>query len=109
MTTHQLSCRHRAPRMVMWTAIAASAALLAVLLRQGWGDRAWSIAGGLLVLCCIAVCIWAAVTGNRSTRAVEREVARLAETRRRTARSAGPPPRPPHGQHRPQTGPMVDT
>lgn len=84
-TTH--SVLHRSPPTlaVMWGAIAVSAGLLLVLLAQGWGGRAWGIAAGVLLLSCIAICVWAAVIGHRATREVERLVARLAETRRRAA------------------------
>ena len=86
MTTHH-SIVHRSPATVaaMWAAIAVSTALLLVLLAQGWGGRAWSLAAGVLLLSCIAVCAWAAIIGNRSSREVDRAIARLAETRRRAA------------------------
>jgi hypothetical protein len=70
---------------VMWAAIAASVGLLLVLLTQGWGPGAWGIAAGVLLLSCIAVCVWAAFIGHHSNQEVERVVARLAETRRRAA------------------------
>ncbi len=66
----------------MWTAIGVSLALLALLLARGWGEGAWGVAAGVLLLSCIAVCVWAAVTDARAARLVDREVARLIRSRR---------------------------
>lgn len=66
----------------MWSAIAGAGILLAVLLARGWGRGAWSLPLGLLLLSCVGVCVWAVVTGERSSRLVKRETERLAETRR---------------------------
>ena len=71
---------------VMWAGIAGAALLLAVLVARGWGRDAWGLAGGLLLVVCLGVCMWAAVTGERSARAVREAVARLAEVRRQAVR-----------------------
>ena len=69
----------------MWAGIAGAALLLIVLLARGWGRSAWGVAAGVLLLVCVGVCVWAAVTGERSARTVRAEIERLAETRRRAA------------------------
>ena len=71
------------PRPVMWAAVVASLALFVLLARLGWGDTsAASIAGGLLLLACVAVCTWAAVQGRTAEREVDRAVGHLARARR---------------------------
>lgn len=79
------------PRLVMWTAIGGSVALLGVLLALGWQDRAWTTAAGTLLLACVFVCIWAAAQGRTTEREVRRAVARLAAARNSTSarRSSG--------------------
>lgn len=72
----------------MWAAIASSAAVLAVLLRRGWGPGAWVVAAAVIAVSCAAVCAWFIVIAGRSARAQER-ARELAEARR----SAGQPPR----------------
>lgn len=66
----------------MWTAITASALLLAILLGRGRGPDAWIVAGAAVALSCAAMCIWFAVMAARSARAQERSVDQLAEVRR---------------------------
>ena len=71
------------PRPVMWAAIVFSLALFVLLARLGWGDNsAASIAGGLLLAACVAVCIWAAVQGRTAGRELDRAVGQLARVRR---------------------------
>lgn len=81
------SARRRAG-VAMWAGIAGAALLLVVLLAKGWGPSAWGTAAGVLLLVCIAVCVWAAVTGEQSAREVRDATARLAELRRQAARPA---------------------
>jgi hypothetical protein len=66
----------------MWAGIAGSVALLFGLLARGWGGDAWPVAAGALLVICVGVCVWAAVSGERSARAVDDAVARLADARR---------------------------
>jgi hypothetical protein len=67
----------------MWAAIVFSLALFVLLARLGWGDNsAASIAGGLLLVACVAVCIWAAVQGRTAEREVDRAAGQLARVRR---------------------------
>ena len=71
------------PRPVMWAAIVLSLALFVLLAGLGWGDNtAASIAGGLLLLACVAVCIWAAVQGRTAEREVDRAIGQIARARR---------------------------
>lgn len=74
----------------MWAGIAFSIVLLTVLLARGWGGDAWAIAAGMLFVICIGVCAFSAIVGNRSARAVDQAVARLADARR-SAGSGEPP------------------
>lgn len=60
-------CRRRRAFVAMWTSIAVSA-LVAALVAGGWSDRAWGIAMGLLAVSCIAVCLWAGLATERSNR-----------------------------------------
>lgn len=80
---------HGRASAIMWSAIALSGLVLAALLAFGWGDGAWGTAAALLLVSCVAVCIWAAVASERSLRAVKREADQLAETRRAAAISRG--------------------
>jgi uncharacterized protein (DUF58 family) len=66
----------------MWAAIALSLALFALLTGLGWAGTAASLAGGLLLLACVAVCIWAAVQGRTAEREVDRAVGQIARVRR---------------------------
>lgn len=66
----------------MWAAIAVSVALFGLLTARGWGDSAASIAGGLLLLACVAVCIWAGVQGRNAEREVDRAIGQMASARR---------------------------
>lgn len=66
----------------MWGAIALSLALFLLLVVLGWGNSAASIAGGLLLLTCVAVCVWAAMQGRRAEREVERAVGQIVWARR---------------------------
>jgi hypothetical protein len=66
----------------MWTAITLSLALFVLLVVLGWGDSAASIAGGLLLLACVAVCIWAGLQGRTAEREVDRAVGQIASARR---------------------------
>ena len=72
-----------APRPVMWAAIVLSLALFVLLAGLGWGDNSASLAGGLLLLACVAVCIWAAAQGRTAEREVDRAVDQIARARRR--------------------------
>ena len=78
------------PRLVMWAAIGGSTALLGVLLAVGWGDEAWTTAGGALLLACVFVCIWAVVQDRTAERDVRRAVDRLAAARREDERQRAP-------------------
>lgn len=77
---------HRRASAIMWSATAFSGLVLAVLLALGWGDGAWGAAAALLLVLCVAVCIWAAVASEQSLRAVKREADHLADIRRDTGR-----------------------
>lgn len=67
----------------MWAAIGLSAALGGILIALGWasGD-AWATAAAVMLLACVAVCVWGVAQGRRAEREVDRAIARLAETRR---------------------------
>jgi hypothetical protein len=94
---------HRRAGLVMWAGLATAALLLVVLLAQGWGSDACGAAAGLLLLVCIAVCVWAAVVGERSARAVRDEIARLATARHQDVQPLGEGNRPhdsPQGHRR---------
>ena len=69
--------------MAMGAAIVASVALFVTLILAGWGERAWQTAAGFLALSCLAVCLWAAMIGERSGREVQQAADRLAAERRR--------------------------
>ncbi len=69
-------------RPVMWAAISVSFALFVLLTGLGWDATAASLAGGLLLLACVAVCIWAAVQGRTAEREVDRAVGQIARARR---------------------------
>jgi predicted lysophospholipase L1 biosynthesis ABC-type transport system permease subunit len=93
--------RHRSPwklRLVMWSAIGASIALLGVLLAVGWDDAAWTTAAGVLLLACVAVCIFAVVQGRNADREVRRAVARLAAAREANERRVAPRQETNHGR-----------
>lgn len=75
-----------APRVVMWAAIGLAFALFGLLIGLGWRDNAGTIAAGLLLLACVAVCIWAGVQGRISDREVDRAVARMAAAREQDRR-----------------------
>jgi hypothetical protein len=77
---------HRRASAIMWSAIALSGLVLAALLALGWGDNAWGAAAALLLVSCVAVCIWAAVSSEQSQRAAKREAEHLAELRRAAGR-----------------------
>lgn len=87
-TRHQRSLvtsrsRWWAPRLVMWAAIALSVALFVLLVVQGWTDTsAASVAGGLLLIACVAVCAWAAAQGRRAEREVDRAIRQISGARR---------------------------
>ena len=74
------------PRVVMWAAIGLSVVLLWLLIALGWRDNAGTIAAGLLLLACVAVCIWAGVQGRIADREVDRAVARMAAAREQDRR-----------------------
>ena len=78
MNRHRI---RRNPRLVMWTAIAGSIALVGVLLAVGWEERAWTTAAGTLLVASVFVCIWAAAQGRATEREVRRAVARIAAAR----------------------------
>ena len=65
----------------MWAGIAVSIMVLVVLLARGGGD-AWTMAAGVLLVICIGVCVYSAIVGKRSARAIDEAVARLADARR---------------------------
>ena len=69
-------------RRTMGTAIGGSVGLLAVLLGFGWRDRAWTVAAGVLLLACLAVCVWTVAQGRRAERDVDLAIERLAAARR---------------------------
>ena len=71
------------PRLIMWVAIGLSVALGGILIALGWasGD-AWATAAAVMLLACVAVCVWGAVQGRRAEREVDRVIARLVESRR---------------------------
>lgn len=75
-----------APRVVMWAAVGLSVVLFGLLIALGWPDNAGTIAAGLLLLACVAVCIWAGVQGRISDREVDRAVARMAAAREQDRR-----------------------
>ena len=78
----------RRARQAMWAAIVLSGALAVALRARGWDERAWQAAAGVLVVSCLAVCVWSAVIANRCDREVRDAVQRLAEARRRDTREA---------------------
>lgn len=93
--------RQRTPwnlRLVMWSAIGGSIALLGVLLALGWGDDAWAAAAGVLLLACVFVCIFATVQSRVTDREVRCAVARLAATREADERSRAPKQETPDGR-----------
>jgi hypothetical protein len=65
----------------MWTAIAVSAALLGALLELGWGDDAWTVAAGFLLVACVAVCVVAGLQSRAADREVRQAIERLAAMR----------------------------
>ena len=78
------------PRVVMWSAIGGSIALLGALLALGWDDDAWATAAGVLLLSCVFVCIFAALQSRSTDREVRRAVARLAAAREAGERRRAP-------------------
>ena len=93
--------RHRSPwklRLVMWSAIGASIALLGMLVALGWDDAAWTTAAAVLLLACIAICIFAGVQGRSTDREVRRAVARLAAAREANQRRVAPRQETNHGR-----------
>ena len=76
----------RTASIVMWTGIGASALLLLALLARGWGRDAWTTAVAVLLLLCVATCVWAGVVADRSARDVTRTADQLAAARRAAAR-----------------------
>jgi hypothetical protein len=70
----------------MWTAIGLSVVLFGLLTAVGWRDNAGTIAAGILLLACVAVCIWAGVQGRISEREVDRAIARMAAAREQDRR-----------------------
>ena len=80
----------RNPRLLMWSAIGGSIALLGALLALGWDDGAWTIAAGVLLLSCVFVCIVAGVQSRDTDREVRRAVARLAAAREADERRRAP-------------------
>jgi fatty acid desaturase len=75
-----------APRALMWAAIGLSVVLFWLFIALGWRDDAGTVAAGLLLLTCLAVCIWAGVQGRISDREVERAVAQMAAAREQDRR-----------------------
>ena len=69
------------PRVVMWSAIGGSIAVLGALLALGWDDNAWATAAGVLFVSCVLVCTFAGLQSRSTDREVRRAVARLAATR----------------------------
>jgi hypothetical protein len=65
----------------MWGAIALSLAVFLVLVALGWDVGAAPIAAGLLLLGCVAVCIWAAAQGRRAEREVDRAFGQISDAR----------------------------
>lgn len=78
------------PRVVMWSGIGGSIALLGVLLALGWDGTAWLTAAGALLLACIGVCIFAAVQSRSTSREVRRAVARIVAAREGDERRRAP-------------------
>ena len=78
------------PRLVMWSAIGGSIALLGVLLALGWEDDAWAAAAGVLFLACVFVCIFSLWQSASTDREVRRAVARLAAVREADERRRAP-------------------
>lgn len=65
--------------LLVTTAIAASALVVAALVRPGW----LALGGALLLIAvCLLVLIWLRATHRWSARAVEEQVARLGQVRR---------------------------
>jgi len=72
----------------MRAAIVGALALLAVLLLLGWGDGAWAVAAGVLLLSCVFVCLWAVAESRRTDRDVRRAVDQLVDARKAALRGA---------------------
>jgi hypothetical protein len=70
------------PRPAVGAAIALSLALFGLLFARGWGDSAASIAGGLLLIACVAVCIWGEAQGWKAEREVDRDIGQIASAPR---------------------------
>ena len=56
------------------------------LLAGGWGIPSWRPAAGVLVVACLAVCVWSALMGDRASRDVQQAADRLREERSRLHR-----------------------
>jgi hypothetical protein len=69
-------------RIVIWSSSAAAGLLLVAFLGPRWGSTALTSAAAVLVVVCIAVCVWAAVVSDRSTDNVRRQITRFAQARR---------------------------
>ena len=68
--------------VAMWVAIALAVALFFVLWTGGSAQRAWNVAAGVLVVSCLAVCLWGALIGRQTDRSVRQAVARMEALRR---------------------------
>ena len=63
--------------IAMWLSIAAAGVLLVILWARGSGRAAWDVVLVALVLSCLGVCIWAGITGERTSRIVKAETEKL--------------------------------
>lgn len=70
----------------MVAAIGISGVVFLALLAAGWGIQSWRTAAGVLVVACLAMCLWSAIVGERASREVKRAADRLREERSRSHR-----------------------
>ena len=78
----------RAPGILMSIVIAGAALVAAALVAFTRDLSGWRIAGAVLVIGCLAVCVGSAVIGARSEREVKRAVQVRADARRAHARES---------------------
>jgi len=85
----------RAGHRVMLASFVAALALLALLVPLGVGWPALSLAAGVLVVSCIAVCVLVAIWQGRALRDIEVAARELTERRRSSSRPETTAPRGP--------------